>query len=142
MPYDKGKFRSTVSPHHNPSAGEKLPAKSTPTEKSSVPHGEMQEEHVTKTHPGETQPHPTTGVHAVMGMHKGGGKYMSHTHHDGGEVETRHHESAGDMHQAQQEAMPEEGGQMHDDANAGMGGQDFSETLGGIGGPGGGGGSY
>jgi hypothetical protein len=134
MPFNKGKFRSTQDTHHNPSAGEKVAPASSPKEKQSAAHGEMQPEHVTKTHPGQTQPHPTTGVHAFMGMHKGGGKYQSHTHHEDGTVETRHHENADEMHQAQQETLPGDAGNMSHDQNEEMGGQDFSETLGGIGG--------
>lgn len=136
MPYQQGKFKSTVSAHHNPSSGEKSPASPRPMggDKGQAPHGEQQPEHVTKTHPGQTQPHPTTGVHAHIGMHKGGGKYMSHVHHDGGEVETQHHENAGDMHSSMQQTLPNEGDQMGGDQNMDMGGQDFSETLGGLGG--------
>ena len=135
MPFSKGKFRSTVDTHHNPSAGEKTPPASHPKEKGMAPHGEAGPEHVTKTHPGETQPHPMTGVHAFHGHHVGGGKYMSHTHHDGGEVETQHHESADDMHSAMAEALPSEGGDhMGNDQNMDGGGQDFAESLGGLGG--------
>lgn len=140
MPFNKGKFspasgRSTVSSHHNPSAGEKVPAKSSPTEKMAPHGGTSTPEHVTKTHPGETQPHPETGVHAFHGHHVGGGKFVSHTHHDGGEVETKQHGNAEEMHDAQQKTLPGDSGHMGGDMNEEMGGEDFSEALGGIGGP-------
>lgn len=93
-------------------------------------HGDGPVEHVTKSHPGQTQPHPTTGVHAFHGHHTGGGKYKSYTHHDGGEVEERDHASAGDMHQAGNEALPDEGSQMGNEG--GM--DDFSGALSGVGG--------
>jgi hypothetical protein len=69
--------------------------------------------HVEETHPGETQPHPTTGVHAFHAHHTGGGHYTSHTHHGGGgggggEVETRDHGSHADMLSAMHEAFPAE----------------------------------
>lgn len=128
-----GSFRNKPSDHPGKvgSTGSKTPPASTPKEKGSAPHGDVGEKHITETHPGKTQPHPVTGVHAFNGMHKGGGKYESHTHHDGGDVEVRQHGSAGEMHSAQQEALPDEGGQENDPRN---GQQDFSEDLGGIGG--------
>jgi hypothetical protein len=141
VPFNKGKFRSTVDAHHNPSAGEKAsgeknPAKSSPTEKGKPPmegHG-TPPQHVTQTHPGMTQPHPQTGVHAVHTLHKGGGKYETQHHNEDGTVEQRQHSSAEEAHQSAQESLPGDSGQMHGDQNEEMGGQDFSETLGGIGG--------
>ena len=134
--FNKGKFKSTASAHHNPSAGEKVPAKSTPHEDGQAPHGQTDNtpEHVTKTHPGETQPHPVTGVHAFHGHHVGGGKFMSHTHHDGGEVETQHHGSGEEMHDAMRKTLPGDSGHMAGNQKEDMGGEDFSEALGGIGG--------
>lgn len=134
--YQHGKFRST---------GEKGP-KGPTVEKSmdktkEMIHGKAQqphgggdtEEHITKTHPGTTQPHPETGVHAVSIHHAGGGKYVSHTHHDGGQVETRQHGSAEEAHQAVQEALPSEGqGDMESAQHIPDDG--FGEQLGGIGG--------
>jgi hypothetical protein len=135
MPFNKGKFSS--HPGAVKSTGEKNPpAKMGMHEQgkgeAEAPHGQTGPEHVTKTHPGETQPHATTGVHAFHAHHQGGGKYMSHTHHDGGDVETRNHPNHSEMSSAASEALPPdeqgEGNDMHD------GGMDFSEALGGIGG--------
>jgi len=139
MPFHNGKFGPK-------STGEKGP-KPAPIEKSmdktkELVHGKAQEphgggdteEHVTKTHPGTTQAHPMTGVHAFHAHHSGGGKYTSHTHHDGGDVETRQHGSADEMHSAMHEAMPSDGhGDMsaHNDMDMDDG---FGESLGGIGG--------
>lgn len=134
--YQHGKFRSTTSAHHNPSAGEKTPPASSPKEKGKAPmeeHG-TPPEHVTKTHPGETQPHASTGVHAVHVHHTGGGKFMTHHHHEDGTVETQHHENADEAHAATHETLPGDSGHEMNDQNEEMGGQDFSETLGGIGG--------
>lgn len=136
MPFNKGKFRSTVSPHHNPSTREKVQAKSSPMQHD-APHGEAAgatPEHVTKTNPGETQPHPETGVHAFHANHSGGGKYISHTHHDGGDVETQHHANGQEMHDAMVKTLPGDDGHMGGDTNEEMGTSDFSEQLGGIGG--------
>ena len=136
MAFKHGKFRSTVDTHHNPTAGEKVPPASSPKEKQSAAHGEMQPEHVTKTHPGETKPHPETGVHAVHIHHvDGGAHHIVHTHHDGGNVETTHHDTAEEAHEKAHEGLPA-GQHMGDDDNNKMGGEDFSESLGGIGGGG------
>jgi hypothetical protein len=141
MPFSKGKF----GPH---STGEKGP-KPAPVEKSmdkskEMIHGKAQEphgggsteEHITKTQPGVTQPHPVTGVHAFHAHHAGGGKYTSHTHHDGGEVEKRDHGTAEEMHQAHQEAMPgqdaSQGSEQQVAADGDMG--EFGDSLMGIGG--------
>ena len=133
--YSHGKF---TKPGAVKSTGEKTPPASTPHEKehgqAQSPHGGGGMEHVTKTHPGKTQPHPVTGVHAFHGNHMGGGKYESHTHHDGGEVETRQHGSADEMHQAMKEALP--GDAEMDQRGADMTGSDFSGALDGIGGGG------
>lgn len=68
-------------------------------------HGESKmEKHTSETH--GTQPHPSTGVHAVHVHHMGGGKAMTHTHHDGGEVESQEHPTMGDAHAHAQQAMP------------------------------------
>lgn len=138
MAFFRGKFSSGAGKHPGAikTAGEKTPpAKVGMEEKGSAPHGDVGEKHVTETHPGETQPHPVTGVHAFHAHHTGGGKYTSHTHHDGGDVETRQHGSAEDMHQSMHEALPGDqeasGGQDHDIRD---GGEDFADALGGIGG--------
>ena len=108
MPFSHGKFSGPGSAKHI--SGEKS-APSPKKEEMQAPHGGQQqhsggEKHVTETNPGETQPHPQTGVHAFHGHHVGGGKFKSHTHHDGGDVETRDHASADEMHQAGKEALP------------------------------------
>ena len=100
--------------------------------KEQSPHGGGGEEHVTKTHPGQTQPHPVTGVHAVHMHHQGGGKYLTHHHHDGGEVETRQHGSASEAHQAAQESLPDEN--MEQDRGGEVPGEDFADAMGGVGG--------
>lgn len=131
MPFSHGKFGPAKSskPGSVKSTGSKAPEPEKSDKKDSMPqqeHGEGMK-HVTETHPGMTQPHPTTGVHAVMGMHKGGGKYMSHTHHDGGEVEQKEHPSSSDMAQHMQQAMPDD---QQQDPNQQA---DFSGDLTGIG---------
>lgn len=134
--FNKGKFRS--HPGQVKSAGEKTPPASHPKEEGHAPQGDVGgkgEKHVTETNPGETQPHPVTGVHAFHGHHVGGGKYKSHTHHDGGDVETRSHATAQDMHQAMKEALPDDQeSQDGQDNDIRDGNGDFSEQLGGIGG--------
>lgn len=138
MSFQHGSFRK--------STGEKGPSKSSSAEgsmdktkelvhgKAQSPHGggEAPEEHITKTHPGETEPHPVTGVHAFHAHHVGDGKFVSHTHHEGGEVERREHPHESDMHQAHQEAFPSQGEGEHNPDDGSMG--DFGESLGGIGG--------
>lgn len=65
-------------------------------------------------------------------QHVGDGKYRSHTHNDGGEVETREHPSREDMAATMDEALPPDaGGQGTDIRNGNV---DFSQELGGIGG--------
>lgn len=114
---------------------EKEPAHSRPEEKSHAPHGDVGEKHVTETHPGKTQPHPHTGVHAFHTFHTGGGKHESHTHHDGGEVEVRQHPTASDLHEAMHEALPDTEQEDNAERDIRDGGVDFSESLGtGIGG--------
>lgn len=133
--YSQGKFK----PHGQVAPPAKqVEAASTPTEQghgpAQSPHGGGSVEHVTKTHPGETQPHPVTGVHAFHGHHVGGGKHVSHTHHDGGNVETKQHPTAQDMHAAMQDALPD--GDQSDPTDRDMrdGGQSFDESLGAVGG--------
>jgi hypothetical protein len=120
MPYMHGKFKpagghSAGAPTHAAGAVHSAGNKPAPTPNehehgmAQTPHGGSSEEHVTKTHPGKTQPHPVTGVHAFHSHHQGGGKYESHTHHDGGEVETRQHPDQQDMAGAMNEALPPEG---------------------------------
>ena len=138
MPYQHGKF----GPASKGSMGggkagavHSTGSKAPPAKEPQAPHGQMQaggEKHVTETMPGKTQPHPTTGVHAFHANHVGGGKYESHTHHDGGQVETKHHESAGDMHQAMNEALPDD--QQGQGQEQGMPMDDMASQLGGIGG--------
>lgn len=140
MPFQHGKFGPAKSskPGAVKSTGSKPPSEPPMHDKGGSEHGDKQaahgetgEKHVTETHPGETQPHPTTGVHAFHGHHSGGGKYKSFTHHDGGDVEERQHESAGDMHSAMNESLPDQGGDMNQSQDGGM---DYGADLGGIGG--------
>ncbi|MBU6231666.1 hypothetical protein KGP36_03275 [Patescibacteria group bacterium] len=132
MAFMHGKFREPRA------EGEKsMPGKSPKDHemehgKSMAPHGGSEEKHVTETHPGETQPHPVTGVHAFHAHHMGSGKFKSHTHHDGGEVETRHHPNEADLHQAHKDAFPDEFGD--DDGTSQGEGSDFSDSLSGVGG--------
>jgi len=135
--YQHGKFRSTGE--KGPKAGPEVSKSMDKTKelihgKAQAPHsGGDTEEHITKTHPGTTQPHPVTGVHAFHAHHVGEGKYTSHTHHDGGDVETRQHDSAGDMHSAMMEALPSEGRGNMESADR-LPEDGFGEELGGIGG--------
>jgi hypothetical protein len=129
-------FRHGSFRHQGPAntTGSKTPPASSPTEKSAPPHGDVGEKHVTETHPGKTQPHESTGVHAVHIHHMGGGKYQTYHHHDGGDVEVKHHQTADEAHQAAHESLP--GEQIGDNQGRDIrdGGQDFAESLGGIGG--------
>lgn len=142
MPFHHGKFGPSTKgrPGAVSTTGSKTPPASNPQEQehgeAQAPHGQQGPEHVTKTHPGETQPHPVTGVHAFHAHHMGGGKYKSHTHHDGGEVETREHPNHGEMQSAMHEAMPDDGqeAQGGQDNDIRDGSMDFAEGLGGIGG--------
>jgi hypothetical protein len=111
---------------------EKLPAKSTPTEKGKAPQADVGEKHITETHPGQTQPHPTTGVHAVAVHHKGGGKHTTHTHHEDGTVESKEHNTAAEAHGQVQNGLPSDG--MDSGADPMGGGEDYSDVLSGIGG--------
>jgi hypothetical protein len=138
--FKHGSFRS--HPGQVKSTGEKGPKtpphKEGMKEEGQAPHGDVGEKHVTETHPGETQPHPSTGVHAFHGHHVGGGKYKSYTHHDGGEVETKEHGSAADMHDSMNQALPDEQGEGHDqDSDMRDGAESLADQLGGIGGEGG-----
>ncbi len=144
MPFKHGKFSGAgqvksagEKPPKNDNADkQKTPPASTPKEKGKGPAQQNQQpavQHVTQTHPGETQPHPMTGVHAVHAHHKGGGAYTTHTHHDGGDVETNDHGSAAEMHGHMQQALPDDGmGQPQqptgmDDALGGVGGDADSD---------------
>ena len=76
-------------------------------------------EHVTKTHPGETQAHEHSGIHAVHVHHMGGGKYMTHTHHQDGSVDTQHHPDIHSVHDHMKESFPTaEGDDQQHDQNA------------------------
>jgi hypothetical protein len=98
------------------------------------PHGDAGHtpEHVTKTHPGETSPHPATGVHAVHVHHVGGKhepeahgsgsqghQFMTHTHHADGSVETTHHADMNAVHDHMTQMFPtSEGNDSQHDQNA------------------------
>ena len=139
MPFSKGKFGPHSTSEKGPKPGPEVSKSMDKTKelvhgKAQAPHsGGGTEEHVTKTAPGTTEPHPVTGVHAISIHHNGGGKYTSHTHHDGGEVETRQHGSAGEAHQAAQEALPSEGQGNMESADR-LPDEGFGDSLGGIGG--------
>jgi len=100
------------------------------------------EPHVAETHPGETQPHPETGVHAFHTPHAGGGQYRSHTHHGDGHpkgmhVETREHDSHEDMMAAHHEAFPPQDEADHEQegpADATEYSEELAEGIGGAGG--------
>lgn len=155
MPFHKG--------HFGPSAGKPVgKPMAKPMEKKGIGAGGAQPmhekspmKHVTETHPGMTKPHPVTGVHAVMHMHKGGsehhgggggmhgghegggGGYTSHVHHDGGEVETKDNQSAQDMNNTDAEAFPDDQSDgMHDQDNQSdkMGSQFADDMADGVGG--------
>lgn len=93
-------------------------------------------QHVEETHPGETTPHPETGIHAFHAHHVDGGhSYVSHTHHGashpkGRHVETRTHDSHEDMLAAHHEAFPpqEEADEEHEGAADGT---EYADLLGG-----------
>jgi hypothetical protein len=125
--------------HGNPAMKSKAGApgaKSHVEGKDGHPAGEhlegSQPEHVTKTHPGETQPHPATGVHAVHVHHVGGKhessghgggsqghKFMTHTHMKDGSVQTDHHDTEQAMHDHMRQQFPtSEGDDMQHDQNA------------------------
>ena len=116
-------------------AGPTMPAQkvkgATMHEKGHAPHGDVGEKHVTETHPGKTEPHPHTGVHAFHAHHVGGGQYHSHTHHDDGTVESKQHRDHGDMMAAMHEALPPTDDADHDLRD---GGESFGEELGAVGG--------
>lgn len=124
MPFKNGKFIPHGKVAQRPGASkptvhERAAGAPQEREKHAQKHGEPMaphnassgEKHVTETHPGKTQPHPTTGVHAVhahhTGSHDGGGsQYTTHTHHDDGTVETRENRSQDEMEQDHREAFP------------------------------------
>lgn len=119
-PFSRGHFR----PGQIKSTGEKAPADSNPSKpmgkespkppQSNQSPMEHAPQHVTETHPGETQPHPSTGVHAFQAHHTGGGKFKSHTHHDGGDVESKDHNSHEEMSSSMHDALPpDESGEGH-----------------------------
>ena len=147
MPYKQGKF----VPHGTASMGKPIssqkPAAHAPmTEheqkhgKAQAPHGATsQEKHVTETHPGKTQPHPETGVHAFhmhhTGEHASGGPgYTTHTHHDDGTVETRENRTQAEAQQDQQEAFPETADNQMQNEPMGDDKQEYAGMMDGIGG--------
>lgn len=144
MPYKGGKFIPHGKVAQRPGASkptlhERSNGAPPEHEKHAQKHGDPQaphnasnsEKHVTETHPGKTQPHPQTGVHAHHTHHTGGGQYTTHTHHDDGTVETRENRSQDEMEQDHREAFPP-----GTETAEGEGQQDnFSDELqGGIGG--------
>lgn len=111
MPFQGGKFKpagETKKGKDNSATPAKDKAKPQAMQ-SKTKQGEEQSqapEHVNQTHPGQTQPHPGTGVHAFHAHHTGGGKYTSHTHHGDGTVETQQHPDVSQMGQAGDSAFP------------------------------------
>ena len=104
--------------------------KSETTAKSE--HGEANMPHSSETH--GTQPHPKTGVHSVHVMHMGGGHAMTHTHHDGGHIESKHHASLQEAHDHAQSMLPpdemeNEESMMHGEPD---GDEGMDEALGGM----------
>lgn len=134
----KASFRSKV--HLEPGARPAKPNGASPMKKPE--HGEPQaphdahshEEHVTKTHPGKTEPHPVTGVHAHAAHHTGGGKYTTHTHHDDGSVESRDNRSHEEMVADQHEAFPPD--EMAENEGSDQADGFATDLAGGIGGEG------
>jgi hypothetical protein len=132
MPFSKGKF---VKPGAKPPEANKTApdSGSRPVSEHGKPQasqgGHAGEKHVQETHPGATQPHPTTGVHAFSAHHTGGGKMTSHTHHDDGSVDTKQHDNEADAKGAMDEAFPSQHGpNEHDEP---MEADDYSDALGG-----------
>ena len=105
-------MKSHFSPHLRGLAhqtAKKSPAKpneSYEKDKATMEHGQPEEKHTSETH--GTQPHPTTGVHAVHIHRMGGGKAMTHTHHEGGHIESQEHPTMGDAHAHAQQSLPAE----------------------------------
>lgn len=114
------------SPHlrlHGKPEAKGKPAR--PSEKGAMHHEPEDEhaagavEHVTKTHPGETQPYEKTGIHAVHVNHTGGGMHNVHVHHEGGKVESHHGVSHEEAKQIHEESFPtSEGDDAQHDQNA------------------------
>lgn len=88
-----------------------------------------------------TQPHPKTGVHAVHIHHMGGGKAVTHTHHEDrakGEngIETQDHDSMDDANQHAQAMLPSGDQDTNQDADVPMAeagaddGSGMSQSLG------------
>lgn len=85
-------------------------------------------QHVNETHPGETQPHPTTGVHAFHVHHVGEGQYRSHAHLADGQVETQDHPDANSVREAADQAFPPDQQEVPADyAMGGIGGGDGNQ---------------
>lgn len=55
-----------------------------------------------------TEPHPATGVHEVHVRHHGG-HATTHTHHDGGRVEKKHHANLAEAHAHAKKMLPDDG---------------------------------
>ena len=148
MPFMHGKF---VKPG-TPSMGKKITpgASSGPPKPGSLEHAKVhgapqaphgatsQEKHVKETHPGSTQPHPETGVHAFHAHHtgehgSGGAAYTTHTHHDDGTVETKENRTHDEMLADQNEAFPQSGDEMANEP-AGQDKEEYAELMNGVGG--------
>ena len=135
----KASFRSKVSPE--PGARPAKPNGDSPLKKPvhgepQAPHdAHQQEKHIKETHPGKTQAHPVTGVHAFHAHHTGGGQYTHHTHHDDGTVASREGQSEQDTKAAHDEAFPpEESAELEQDPMGNEGAEYAGDMAEGIGG--------
>ena len=128
MPFKSGHF-GPAKPAEKKAAPPKEPQAKEPKPKMAATGEGSQMEHASKH---GTSPHPQTGVHAVA-IHHHGDHVMTHTHHDGGQIESMQHGSLDEAHQHAQEQLPPD--QMHqepdaDDQMAGAGdmsGLDYNE---------------
>ena len=108
----RASFRHSASPHGGPIKPDKgarpVHEHGKPPLNKPEAHQKAEAEtpHVRETHPGETQPHEHTGVHAVHVHHAGGGRYHTYTHHGDGTVEHNEHASHEEMLSHLHEAFP------------------------------------
>lgn len=83
--------------------------------------------HTSQTH--GTVPHPVTGVHAVHIHNHEGGKAKTHTHHDGGHIETRDHANLQEAHDHAQQMLPPDGVGGEPDADDRGGGGNIGDVA-------------
>jgi hypothetical protein len=109
--------------------------KAVPNEPEKHQAAEAETPHVRETHPGETQPHEHTGVHAFHAHHVGGGRYHSDTHHGDGSVEHNEHPHHEHMMAAMHEAFPpqEQADEEHEGpADGSEYAEELAEGVGGV----------